>query len=111
MDVQTWLRSQHFVTTVGDDYTVTNVKPRAKCADGWTVSIQASERHYCHPYNVADPEYNYTHVEVGFPDEPFPELIGEFAEEPEEPGGVYPFTPMDILDLVIAAHGGIVGPA
>ena len=51
------------------------------CADGFKVSIQASEFHYCSP-KVSGLYVIYTSVEVGYPNEE-EELIAEWQESPK----------------------------
>ena len=76
------------------------------CADGFTMSVQASETHYCSPRETGAEQY--TAVEVGYPNPPEP-LIMYLAEEPDRPTmTVYPFVPAQLVALVIAKHGGMV---
>ena len=79
--------------------------PAIVCVDGLRMSVQASEYTYCTP-RVTGADY-YSHVEVGFPSEAVPELM-EYAETPETPTKtVYGWVPVEVVDAVIAAHGGI----
>lgn len=76
------------------------------CADGFKMSVQASETAYCTP-RITGAE-RYTSVEVGFPNRVEP-LILPYAEEPETPcDTVYPRTPSELVTLVIVKHGGMV---
>ena len=43
------------------------------CADGFSMSVQASETHYCSPRE--DGAEKYTAVEVGYPNPPEPLLM------------------------------------
>lgn len=83
-------------------------KPRkhAECADGFKVSIQASEFHYCTPrINGAE---KYESVELGFPNQA-DDLIMIYAEDPEDPTEtVYGFVPIDIVNQLVEKHGGII---
>jgi hypothetical protein len=84
----------------------THVIPRITCADGFNLSVQASHYHYCQPRY--DDCYQYFSVEIGYPSERVDEFM-EFAEDPREPTDtVYGQVPVDIVDAVIAKHGGIV---
>ena len=79
------------------------------CADGFKVSIQASEFHYCSP-KVSGIFVIYTLVEVGFPNEE-EELIAKWQENPrsERPTyDVYPYVPAEVVSMMIAKHGGMV---
>lgn len=76
------------------------------CADGFVMSVQAGDGHYCRP-RISDAE-RYEAVEVGYPNEEEP-LLMPYAESPEAPcDTVYPYVPSDKVSLVIAKHGGIV---
>ena len=77
--------------------------PEINCADGFHMSVQASEFHYCMPRmsNVV-----WEEVEVGFPSASS-ELLMPFAEDPETPTDtVYSYVPVPIVVAVIAEHGG-----
>jgi hypothetical protein len=76
------------------------------CADGFSVSIQASSTHYCTPRSNAVSAYQS--VELGFPNRPCV-FIRDYAEDPENPTGtVYGYVPAHVVRKMIAAHGGIV---
>lgn len=62
-----------------------------------SLSIQASENHYCTPQ--IDNAEHYTEVEVGFPYFDFPQwFIDQYAEEPHAPQEtVYPYVPVNDL--------------
>ena len=76
------------------------------CADGFTMSVQASEFSYCTPRkNLAD---IYTEVEVGYPSHP-EDLLMEYAEDPDRPTDtVYAWVPCTVVTTIIAKHGGVV---
>ena len=79
------------------------------CADGFKVSIQASEFHYCSP-KVSGIFVIYTLVEVGFPNQE-EELIAKWQESPERERptyDVYPYVPAEVVSMMIAKHGGMV---
>tara|TARA_R110000751_G_scaffold305649_1_gene422383 strand:- start:620 stop:1264 length:645 start_codon:yes stop_codon:yes gene_type:complete len=81
--------------------------PLLRCADGFTMSVQASERHYCTPLNDTGP---YTEIEIGFPNMLEPLLI-PFQDEPTYNApteSVYCYVPVEIIDEVIAKHGGLI---
>jgi len=83
-----------------------HVLPRIVCADGFALSVQASEYHYCTPRE--DTRY-YLSVEVGFPTErpePWDEW-SRFAESGESPTDtVYGWVPAPMVRDLIALHGG-----
>lgn len=79
---------------------------RVVCKDGFSVSIQASETSYCSPR--FDNQLKYTEVELGFPSAE-DELIIEWAEDRDRPTDtVYGWVPVQIVNMLIAKHGGIV---
>lgn len=93
-----------------DDYDVqTNMSfPRAKritCADGFSLSVQASHGAYCSPRrNLAE----WYEVEVGFPSAK-PEFFAEYAEESDRyTDTVYGYVPIELVEQCIALHGGMV---
>ena len=82
------------------------VRPFVIMADGFTVSIQASETHYCEPR--ANEMKFYSEVELGYPSAT-DELIVKYAEDQENPTDtVYGYVPTSIVDKLIEKHGGIV---
>lgn len=73
---------------------------RVLCADGFSISVQASASHYCTPRTA----YGlWTHFELGFPSAPCPEL----ADFDDGGSGVYAQVPLEVVSALIAAHGGI----
>jgi hypothetical protein len=80
-----------------------------KLADGSVISVQASSFHYCTPREDFAPEYS--EVEVASFGKSIPELA-EFSEgiaDPEDPQAVwvYPYTPTERVEALIAARGGL----
>lgn len=76
-----------------------------ECADGYSVSIQASEYHYCVPRTNDAKEYGA--CELGFPNQP-DELINEWACEHDYTKTVYPYVPAEVIQALLEKHGGIV---
>lgn len=75
------------------------------CADGFAMSVQASEGAYSTPRNNEGP---YETAEIGYPSEE-EDLIMGYAEDSSNPTStVYPYVPSSIISLVCAKHGGIV---
>jgi|TARA_R110001583_G_scaffold21333_5_gene81044 hypothetical protein len=78
---------------------------KAVCADGFSVSIQASETNYCSPRNNSGP---YIMVELGYPSEKDP-IILPYAEDSGDPTGtVYGYVPSAIVLECLDSHGGWV---
>ena len=81
-------------------------RPRVLCADGFTVSVQAGCGIYSIPRGDAD---DYTHVELGYPSQGEEALL-KYAENREWPTDtVYAYVPVELVDKVLKAHGGITG--
>lgn len=75
------------------------------CRDGFTMSVQASERNYCSPRDDVGP---YTQVEVGFPSH-YDLFLQPYAEDPGRPTeSVYGWVPEEVIGLCIDSHGGMV---
>jgi hypothetical protein len=84
------------------------VRPQILCADGTTISVQASAGHYCTPRDGVGP---YTTVEVGYPSAPWPEAV-EYKEGDDsvaDSDAVFGYVPVVLVEAYIAAHGGAVG--
>jgi hypothetical protein len=78
-----------------------------ECNDGFTISVQASQYHYCKPRR--DNAYPYTHFELGYPYDS-DDLILEYAEDKDFPTlTVYGNVPLEIVKALIDKHGGIKG--
>ena len=81
--------------------------PPLVCRDGFSMSVQASEYHYCSP---RDNEGPWMEFECGFPSRPVPELkewkeeIGDRRDEE----CVFAYVPWVVLMLTIEKHGGCV---
>ena len=72
--------------------------------DGFRISIQAGERHYCVPRNDTGP---WVEVELGFPAWP-DKLIEAFAEDPNNQSEtIYGYVPISVVQALIIKHGGI----
>ena len=77
-----------------------------KCADGFTMSVQANQGGYCSPR--IDNAARYESVEVGYPSDIEP-LLMPYCEDEEDPTGtVYGYVPSHVVTTVIAKHGGMV---
>ena len=82
------------------------VRPRVRCADGFSISVQANKYAYCNPRITYPGEY--TKVELGYPSEP-DELIEEYAEDWDDlTNTAYGYVRIKIVDKLLEKHGGIV---
>jgi len=79
---------------------------RVVCADGFFMSVQGHHGAYCDPRT--DDAEKYTEVEIGYPSHR-EEIIIPWAERPDEPTEtVYAYVPVEVVNTVIAKHGGIL---
>lgn len=102
------------------------VRERVVCKDGFVISIQASEYHYCEPrisqgyldnklyfvegwsqQGYIEKFIPYKSVELGFPSVAEEDIL-DYAEDPNEPTDtVYGYVPVEIVDKMLEKHGGI----
>ena len=88
-------------------------RPRAgvTCLDGFTISVQASSKHYCTPKVNQMPSKNtvlYTEVECAFPSQK-EELLMPYCDDPDKPtNSVYDHVPAVIIYKVLQKHGGMI---
>ncbi len=93
------------------EFNMHNVRKRVVCADGFSLSVQASDFHYCDPR--AEDADAYEAVEVGYPSEKEPLLTG-YIEVPSmidrlpATRQVYPYVPSRLVRAIILLHGGMV---
>ena len=78
--------------------------PAITCADGFTMSVQASREHYCRPRNNEGP---WVAVEVGLLSERCEALMPYIDGSDNEPTeAVYNCVPLEVVAAVIEQHGG-----
>lgn len=84
---------------------------RVELNSGLTLSIQASEYHYCEPRKNLTDKSGYSMFEIGFPSAEI-DLISHLAEDPSYlTQTVYPYVPREIVETIISDNGGIKGVA
>lgn len=120
MNIHEFMQDKRFAINYDFDYSnltvdesVPTTRTRIILADGESVSVQANEYCYCHPQNNMSwidlssftvPYYEY---ELGFPSFVAQEWM-EYAEQSEKPTGtVYGYVPVELVQKVLDAHGGI----
>jgi hypothetical protein len=89
-------------------YSTQEIRPRIVCNDGESVSIQASEMHYCSPRKNC--LKSYQNVEAGYPSVIPPKSWFKYAESrryDELTATVYGYIPIEIAQEFIDIHGGI----
>lgn len=104
-----YLTSQRDVNkqSVIDDYDFPLAK-RIVCVDGFNLSVQATHGAYCFPRKNIGPWFK---VEVGYASELEEEFM-PYAESPDTPTEtVYGYVPVEVVERVIAKHGGMKPPA
>lgn len=72
-----------------------------ECADGFRMSVQASEYHMCEPKELR-PYGTYESFEVGDVSS-FEELLDEY----DEGADVYGCVPADVINSIVKKHGGL----
>lgn len=83
--------------------------PKIECADGASLSVQASRTHYCQPRDSRGPWYE---VEVGYVENAeVPDSWREYADtgpddEDWRASDVYGYVPVDLVRAFIESHGG-----
>jgi len=81
------------------------LRKKITCADGFTMSVQASATNYCEPRDNYGP---YLSAEVGFPSS-YDFYLHEYAEDKDNPEEtVYGWVPAHVIRMCIDAHGGVV---
>lgn len=107
MTVERFLTLTQCCIDLGHGYRYQVIRPRVRCKDGYTVSIQASSGAYCNP-RVDEPSNGYKSVELGYPSQK-DELILPYAESDDNPTGtVYGYVPMQVVHQLCNDHGGII---
>lgn len=90
-----------------EDHEVNKIFPPMVCADGFKMSVQGHCGAYSQPRDDFAKEYRS--VEVGFPskrEEALMPYIDGDGSEPTET--VYGYVPVEVVEQIIAAHGGLV---
>lgn len=101
MTVKDWLAKPVRMKEIG----IQEKRPRLYCNDGYSVSVQASEFHYCSPR--LNGLQDYESVELGFPSME-DELINEYADGGDDyTDTVYGYVPIEVVERLIEKHGGI----
>ena len=79
------------------------------CADGVRLSVQASQYHYSTPREDEGP---YSAVEVGYIQDEKDQVVAPpdtwraHADGSEFPNSVYAYVPVEMVEELIASHGG-----
>lgn len=77
-------------------------------ADGTTLSVQASNFHYCEPRVDLEDYALYDEFEIGFPSVMIDEIMPWVEDETRPTDTVYASVPKSIIEQVIESRGGVV---
>ncbi len=88
---------------------MSRIRERVVCNNGVSLSVQASEGHYCFPRDGSGP---YFEVEVGYIETPSKNKMippSEWKEysDGDFPSSVYGYVPIDMVQSFIESNGGI----
>lgn len=105
MTLDEFIRETYFNRPYQQDKCFGNyiIRPRVICNDGFSISIQGSEFHYCSPRYTCE---SYSEFELGYPSKLQPELK-EYAETPNRKSTIFAYVPHDVVESIIEKHGGI----
>lgn len=80
-------------------------------ADGGSMSVQASEYHYCSPRINLDSYAGYNSFEIGFPNKHYPELdkYQDYSPSGDPTDSVYAYVPLEVVEQLINSAGGVTG--
>lgn len=84
------------------------VRPPVTCADGFSMSIQASESHHCSPRQTLKNAEEYDSVEVMILSDIDNYTYKRFLKHSESMDEIAAYVDIDFLELFVAEHGGIV---
>jgi hypothetical protein len=80
--------------------------PKITCLDGFKLSVQASRFHYCVPRDLLE-DGSYSSWEIGFPSAKEDDLMPYIDDSGDPTDTVYGYVPTDVVNRVLAKHGGI----
>lgn len=96
MTIQEWLTKTYYPSKSGIIRS-----NKVKCKDGFEIGVQASIWHYCTPRATLRNGERYKKLELGYANAR-EDLLEEYRD-----GVVYPYVPVDLVNEVLAKHGGI----
>ena len=110
-EVMTYIIAMKILKNTGNKDYIHTVVPKLFFNDGFSISIQASNSHYCSGKNYEiindDIMLEHSSFELGYPSKK-ESLIMEYAESPERPTNtVYGHVPLRIVEEMITKHEGI----
>ncbi len=85
--------------------------PDLICKDGFGMSLQASSGHYCYPQKLCVNFAAYEEFEVKFLSllnlKDIELLQSADFYQVDDPEAIYEFVPREVIESIIASHGGI----
>lgn len=85
------------------------ITARLLLADGTSLSIQASDGHYCAPRCDMNEFSEYHEFEIGFPSSHIAEIETYKDGTDEQQQSVFGYVPVEVINSLIEARGGVVG--
>lgn len=82
------------------------IRPRIICNDEFSISVQASEFHYCTP-RITSNTIDYEEVEAGYATSEEKDLEPYMESPNYYTNAVYGYVPVNIINDIITKHGGI----
>jgi hypothetical protein len=95
-NLNNWLKEAHYL------YDYSKVRSNLVCNDGTTLSVQASQSHYCYP-RVND-SVSYSEVEVFCVSTDIPKCWLKYGDNVDNP---FAYIPVVMVEEFIDSHGGI----
>lgn len=103
--------SKHFTEWMqeGRDKGWRRMTTRLQLEDGSSLSIQASEGHYCSPRRDFDDYSEYEEFEIGFPSAHMDEISRYQDGAGDQTSSVFGYVPKEVIEALINARGGVKG--
>lgn len=99
-----WMNNNIVRETLGS-----KVAKPLEMASGLTVSVQASDSHYCKPRETLSTYNNYEEFEMGFPSSVLPDEFTQYAEDASRlTETVYGWVPKELIEKLVKDNGGLV---
>ena len=109
-NLNAWLKTNVTIREYGQTSHYQVVRKSLVCNDGTTLSVQASDTHWCSPrnsyvdYYTGDIEYfDYSSVEVWNVSVSVPDSWSDYGDD----NNPYAYIPVNLVEEFIDSHGGI----
>ena len=103
--------SKHFTTWMqeGRNEELRKQTTRLLLVDGSSLSVQASEGHYCAPRCDLDDYEQYYQFEIGYPSVHMNELTPFQDGDGDQTSSVFGYVPKEVIEALIDSRGGVQG--